>query len=162
MKQIVLRKIVCTIEIGFSSSVIRANASSFLLLWHNYLRLTWYGREVDDGRDHGTEPDKNPKSEEHDIRDRRENVEKQASVGLIGVVAVDALASLEQVHCQGERVDSRLKERSWSTYNVLILCHAVCKISNDGGTFVMIISIHVGVGRNHRDICQSWERWWPL
>lgn len=122
MKRIVPWKIVCTIEIDVLPSVIRTSASiSFLLLWHNYLRLTWYGREVDNGCDHGTEPDKDPESEEHGARDnqcwdRRESVEKQASVGLVGVVAVDTLAPLKQVHCQGERVDSRLKERSckWS------------------------------------------------
>lgn len=28
--------------------------------------LTWYGREVDDGRDHRTQANKDPKSDEHD------------------------------------------------------------------------------------------------
>jgi len=29
--------------------------------------FTWYGREVDDGRDHRAQTNKNPKSEEHGV-----------------------------------------------------------------------------------------------
>jgi len=32
--------------------------------------LTWYGREVDDGRDHGAQANKDPESEEHGAPDR--------------------------------------------------------------------------------------------
>lgn len=33
------------------------------------LLLTWYGREIDNGRDHGAQANKDPESEEHGAPD---------------------------------------------------------------------------------------------
>lgn len=109
---------------------------------HYDCSLTWHGREVDDGRYHGTQANEDPQSEQHPAScvvgqvTRVSDSRRQSTRGTAVVARERADKRMRTGRCRTrehtskrsgkfiarERVDARLKERSFTSRNHTVAC----------------------------------------